>query len=357
MFTWRKLGPSLLLAILYVIIDEYLGPLSGLICLGILGSAEFIYTRMKEKSNDWTILFITCALGIPGLIALSSSSPISARIQNGIAEAAFCILIGFFAFFHKDIRSTIPANLRKNFQISPGQQQTMKITLRILFFLLLLHLIILFLSLYYADENTVNFVSSTLLYTGIGLFFGILFLRRYLIVQKYKKEEWLPLVNEQGELVGKAPRSVCHSGSKLLHPVVHLHIQNEKNEIFLQKRSMKKDLLPGLWDTAVGGHIGLNEKIEEALKREAWEELGIRDFEARFNGSYLWESPREKELVFSFLCTRYDRIHIDDDEVDSGRFWSRQEIKEGIARNLLTPNFIHEYQTFFHTGFSEKIKN
>lgn len=35
------------------------------------------------------------------------------------------------------------------------------------------------------------------------------------------------------------------------------------------KRSMKKDLLPGMWDTAVGGHIGVNEKVEDALKREA----------------------------------------------------------------------------------------
>ena len=53
-----------------------------------------------------------------------------------------------------------------------------------------------------------------------------------------------------------------------------------------------------MWDTAVGGHIGLNEKIEEALKREAQEELGITDFKVRFKGSYTWESP-EKGSWFS----------------------------------------------------------
>ncbi|MEI3155331.1 MAG: NUDIX domain-containing protein [Odoribacter sp.] len=158
-----------------------------------------------------------------------------------------------------------------------------------------------------------------------------------------KKEEWLPLVNEKGEVIGQAPRSICHSGSKLLHPVVHLHIINDQREIFLQKRSMKKDLLPGKWDTAVGGHIGLNEKVEDALKRETCEELGITDFEARFMGSYIWESPREKELVFSFICTRYNTIRIDNDEVDEGRFWNKTEIEKGIQANLLTPNLIHEY--------------
>lgn len=354
MLSLKKLWPSLLLLILYFIIDEYLEPTNGLICLGILGSGEFIYTRFKERYNDWTIVFITCALAIPAIVTLTSSSPLPEHLQNGITEAAICILLGFLAFSHKEISSTLPTALRKNFQITPMQQQAMKITVRMLFFLLFFHTLLLFFSIYYADEKAVNFVSGVLLYLLIGLFIGILFARRYLMIQKYKKEEWLPLVNEKGEVIGKAPRSLCHSGSKLLHPVVHLHIQNEKNELFLQKRSMKKDFLPGMWDTAVGGHIGLNEKIEEALKREAQEELGITDFEVRFKGSYTWESPRERELVFSFLCIRYNRIHIDNDEVETGRFWNPQEIEEGISQNLFTPNLIYEYQTFFSSPFSKK---
>ena len=84
------------------------------------------------------------------------------------------------------------------------------------------------------------------------------------------------------------------------------------------------------------------------------EELGITDFEVRFKGSYTWESPRERELVFSFLCIRYNRIHIDNDEVETGRFWNPQEIEEGISQNLFTPNLIYEYQTFFSSPFSKK---
>ena len=115
---------------------------------------------------------------------------------------------------------------------------------------------------------------------------------------------------------------------------------------------MKKDLLPGMWDTAVGGHIGVNEKAEDALKREASEELGITDFEARFLGNYVWESPRERELVFSFLCTRYNHIHIDNDEVDEGRFWTLQELAEGMEKNKLTPNLVHEYRLLLKPLFN-----
>ena len=59
--------------------------------------------------------------------------------------------------------------------------------------------------------------------------------------------EMFPLVEPSGLVVGQASRAYCHSGAKVLHPVVHLHIVNRMGEIYLQKRSMKKDLLPGRW--------------------------------------------------------------------------------------------------------------
>ena len=73
------------------------------------------------------------------------------------------------------------------------------------------------------------------------------------------RTEWFPLVNEEGETIGKATRKECHSGSKLLHPVIHLHIFNKDGDLYLQKRSMNKDIQPGKWDTAVGGHIDYGE--------------------------------------------------------------------------------------------------
>ena len=165
-------------------------------------------------------------------------------------------------------------------------------------------------------------------------------------------QEMFPVVDEQGNITGAATRGECHSGSRLLHPVVHLHIFNTKGELYLQKRPEWKDIQPGKWDTAVGGHIGVNEKVEDALKRETFEELGITDFEAHFLGNYVWESPRERELVFSFLCTRYNHIHIDNDEVDEGRFWTLQELAEGMEKNKLTPNLVHEYRLLLKPLFN-----
>ena len=93
-----------------------------------------------------------------------------------------------------------------------------------------------------------------------------------------RQDELLPLVDENGNITGAATRGECHNGSMMMHPVVHLHVFNSKGELYLQKRPEWKDIQPGKWDTAVGGHIDLGEHVEQALFREAGEELGIEGF-------------------------------------------------------------------------------
>jgi isopentenyldiphosphate isomerase len=155
--------------------------------------------------------------------------------------------------------------------------------------------------------------------------------------------EMLPLVEPSGLVYGQATREYCHSGSHVLHPVVHLHIIDHFGKLYLQKRSMTKDLLPGYWDTAVGGHVSYGETILEALYRETSEELGLTAFNPIGLGAYIWQTQRDNEYVFVHAILGHPTLHPNAEEVSEGRWWTFEELDRAMGQNVLTPNFESEF--------------
>lgn len=160
-------------------------------------------------------------------------------------------------------------------------------------------------------------------------------------------DELFPILNEDGEVIGSATRALCHNGTMLLHPVVHLHVLDKEGNLLLQKRSFHKDIQPGKWDTSVGGHIDYGESITDALMRETREELGIENFSPIAIQSYIFQSDKERELVNVFYTTldsdkpdvKYDPI-----EIDGIGWFNKQDVLELIAAGETTPNFASEFQ-------------
>jgi isopentenyldiphosphate isomerase len=158
--------------------------------------------------------------------------------------------------------------------------------------------------------------------------------------------EYFPVVNPEGEVIAKALRRDCHNGSHILHPVVHLHVFSSQGELYLQRRALHKDLLPGYWDTAVGGHVIYGETIQQALLREVQEEIGITNFAPVHVETYRYDSSRESEMVHVYKTTYDGPFRWNDGEVMDGRFWSIDELRLAMGMDILTPNLEMELQRF-----------
>ena len=156
-----------------------------------------------------------------------------------------------------------------------------------------------------------------------------------------EQQELFPLIDAEGNVVGKATRAYCHGGSMALHPVVHLHVIDAEGRLYLQKRSMRKDIAPGRWDTSVGGHVDFGESLSDAVVREAREELGlhIAPEDCRFLFQYVWQSSRERELVTAFALTSEVTPQPDHDEVDEGRYFTLSELRSLLGTQFFTSQF------------------
>ena len=162
--------------------------------------------------------------------------------------------------------------------------------------------------------------------------------------QTAQQVEYFPIVEPNGLVIGRSTREYCHGGAKPLHPVIHVHIIDRFSRIYLQKRSMKKDIQPGKWDTAVGGHVSYGESVVEAVYREAYEELRLIEFNPIHIETYQFESPVEREMVSIFAAVGSYELTPDLDEVDEGRWWPVEEIDANIGKGVFTPNFESEFQ-------------
>lgn len=144
-------------------------------------------------------------------------------------------------------------------------------------------------------------------------------------------EEFFDVVNAHDEPVGRARRSEVHARG-LLHRAVHVFVFDEHGRVFVQKRSMKKDCSPGLWDSSCSGHLDAGEDYDDAAVRELGEELGLTITEPPkrwFRIEACEETGQEFCWVYRMRATGPLVLH--PEEIDGGDWLTPEDVSERIA--------------------------
>jgi isopentenyldiphosphate isomerase/intracellular septation protein A len=335
--------------LIFIVADELYGTKIGLIIAVGVGIAEFAFYYFKHGRIESFVLFDVGLIIVLGSVSIILENEIFFKLKPALIELILAILLAVHAFSNKPLLLMMGKRFFDKMDINDVQMQMMRQMTRLLFFVVLIHVVLVIYSAYYMSKEAWAFISGGLFY----IIFGLVFVGQWTFI-KFKKsvaptfhaeegEEWFDIVTEKGEVKGKAPRSAVHGNPGLLHPVVHLHVFNRNSQLYLQKRALSKEVQPGKWDTSVGGHIHSGEDVNTALKREAMEEIGIRveDFQPLY--SYVMKNSFESELVYAFRMISNGPFKINHDEIIFGKFWRIKDIRNNLGKNIFTPNFEQEF--------------
>ncbi len=341
----KKMLPGLLPLFVFIVADEIWGTRIGIYVAVSFGVLELIYTYLKNKRFDGFIVSDTLLLAGMGLISVLLDSDVFFKMKPAIIEGIFCVILGISAYSERNLMLKMGRRYTGNVELHPLQIQQMQRSIRFMFWVFAAHTLLIIYSAMYMSKASWAFISGGLFYILAGGVFLVGVVQNWIKKRKTKSEEWLPLVDESGKIVGKAPRSVCHCNPALIHPVIHLHLFDKDGRVFLQKRAATKDIFPNRWDVAVGGHIAVGETPDNSMFREAREELGIRNIKPTKLAEFLYKTSTETEFVMLYVSGYSGDFTIPTEEVSEGRYWSFDEI-QNTPTNDFTPHLLREIQFF-----------
>jgi len=148
--------------------------------------------------------------------------------------------------------------------------------------------------------------------------------------RRFMAEDIFDVVNERDEVIGAKPRREVHARG-WLHRAVHVFVFNSRGEIFLQKRSMKKDRQPGVWDSSCSGHVDSGETYDDAAVRELGEELGLKrppPLEKLFKIAACAET--DGEFVWLYRCQYEGPLRLAPDEIETGVWFAPEQVSTWI---------------------------
>lgn len=351
----RALIPGLAPLIVFVAADAIFGETVGLL-VGIgTGIGEFLYSLVKDKRADPFVAADTLLLAAMGGLSLALRDEIFFKLKPAVIELVLAAGMGALILLPPAYLKGYVGKQVRGVSIPDSALPAMRRGLALMLAALAAHIALTVYAALALSAAAWGFISGGLLYILFGAIgaWQVVSARlsaRALRADVENGEEKLPLVDEEGRVLGVAKRKDCHKGPGKLHPVVHLQVFDGRGSMYLQKRSAAKLIQPGKWDSAVGGHVAAGEDLDDALAREMREEIGVTKLAVESSGAriepilrYRWDCEAESELVFSFAVTYGGPFAHDGREVEGGRFWSFAEIREGIGKGVFTPNFEHEF--------------
>ncbi len=173
--------------------------------------------------------------------------------------------------------------------------------------------------------------------------------RLHLLREKLKVEEWLPILNESGDVEGKVAKSVSvNLKNKFLHPVVRVALLH-KGMFYLKPRLQNRILNPGALDYPFEKYMIYDHNLDDAVHNSVVKELGVDILPSRFILKYIFQNEITKRLIYLYVSEINDEEIFNSLPLQGGKLWTENQIEANLGKGIFSETFEEEYEYLKNT--------
>lgn len=337
--------------LLFMFLDNYLSYLLSF-AIGVtfcFGSMFLYHLLSKDKIYQFLLLPTAITLIIYSLFLCLKLEPILFIYSPLITEVLFVVVLSVGGFFKR----TVLQRIRDSKQ--PTYHRTLlRTTLNEFYFvsqilqnLFTLHLFIIL--LYSILPDTMQDLRvERFLFRELALIIGVAVIvyeqiRLMLMRGSLRKEMWLPVLADDGKVIGCIARSVSRTlPKKYYHPVVRVAVIYN-GMLYLVKRSKDAFISPSMLDYPFHSYVLFRHSIESTM-RETIGSLGYeKDIKPRFLLRYTFENEKAKYMVSLYVVCLKTEQQLELCSHKGGKLWTTKQIQENLDSGVFGSAFEKEF--------------
>ena len=343
--------------LLFVVLDDYYGILlawevSFPFALVLLIYIYFVFNGIFTWHLIGTLIFVLASL----IVAVETFLPVSFISHQIVCETVVLSFFIVFILFRKRIQRLVSRVMSNLIPMTNNFEELYRVIWS--FALVLFIYITGFLIVQIVGQNVDTYQELLQSLSVAVLFFLSVYeiLRVQIIRSKLIREEWLPIVNNQGKIVGSIQlHTSLNDEKKYQHPVIRI-LFVDKGMILLTKKQDENNPSSEVWDSTISNHVVMEETIEQCVDRTVKYKLDIDNFKYMHLSTYSVECKNEIQHAFLFVSCMQSEFKLSERFVEQAKWWTQSQIEENLESGIFTDNFKIEFDLLKRSGLLETGK-
>ncbi len=335
----------------FVVLDDYFGTKTAWLFSFPIALFMLIFVFVYYKKLFVWNVFMSIGYFFVGLsttlLPFITKNPFLAQ---SVDELLFIFLLLFAILFKRKIEN-LGNHLSKDVPLCNNLNELVGVAYLLLFVLLSYSISNLLIYLKIIPVDSFNLIYKIYYWIILGVILYEM-IRVFFIRKKLLKEDWLPIVDTEGKVIGSCQyQPNLKPSKKHLHPVVRCYFI-DNGMVLLQQRKSDDVTDPLFWDASVSKHIRLGETIEQTLQERGRKLYDVDLSKAMFLTKYVHRGIFNNQFIHLFVACKKD-LNTFSEDYESVKWWTVKQIEDNLDKGVFTRRFEKEYKILQRSGIIE----